>query len=91
MTKASWLYYVVDHAWVARISHEGVEAQLLKPDGCWEPFGDVWKVCVDGRRVASEEEALEEARKVFELRGQPHALGCSAVDGKDADAAKTST
>lgn len=81
MALTRWLYYVVDHAWVARVSHDGAEAQLLKPDGRWVPFGDVWKICVDGRQVATESEVLEEAREIFKLCGQPHSLGHSPTGG----------
>ncbi len=80
MAKARWLYYVVENAWVARLGEDGLQVQVLKPDGCWEPlpFHEVWTVSAGGRQVAGEEEALEEAREIFELRGQAHALGGSA-------------
>jgi hypothetical protein len=40
LATARWLYYVVEDAWVARVSENGVEAELLKPDGRWVPRGD---------------------------------------------------
>jgi len=76
-----WLYYVVDHAWVARVTEDGLEAQLLRPDGLWEPSSEVWKVSADGRRISGEEAALEEAREIFAMRGEPHAPG-RAPDGR---------
>jgi len=38
-------------------------------------------VCDDGRLVATEAEALVEAQEIFDLRGQPHALGRPATGG----------
>ncbi len=64
-----WLYYIVENAWIARVGDDGIESQILKPDGSWEPINDVWKICVDGRPVTGKEEALEEAREIFAHRG----------------------
>lgn len=91
MAELRWLYYVVDHAWVARVSEDGVKAQLLRPDGCWEPLSDVGKVLFDGRQVASEEAALEEAREIFELRCEPHALDRLEAGGGPAETATGAT
>ncbi len=67
-----------------RVRDDDVQVQMLKPDGSWValPLADLWKVCADGRQVATEAEALEEAREIFALRGQPHAL-CRPSAGSD--------
>ena len=69
MALTKWLYYVVDHAWMACIDAAGTRAQLFELDGSWSAMEDVWKVCVDGRQVKSESEASQEGGEIFESRG----------------------
>ncbi|MBI3915639.1 MAG: hypothetical protein HY322_01355 [Betaproteobacteria bacterium] len=73
-----WLYYVVENAWVVRVSDDWVEMGILQADGTWLPDSDIGWVQKDGRRIKSEAEAMQEAREIFDLRGVPHSLGSTA-------------
>lgn len=67
-------YYVVENSFAARVSEKTRKAERLLADGTWHPYPDVWDVCTNGRWIASERDALDEAAEIFELRGVPHHL-----------------
>ena len=74
MALTKWLYYVVDHAWMACIDAADTRAQLFELDGSWSAMEDVWKVCVDGRQVKSESEARKKAAKSSSRAAMHHSI-----------------
>ena len=74
--KPLYNYYVVEHSRVARVKQNEapIQAEMLQPDGSWEPYSDLWNVCGNGRSVG-EEQAYREARDIFEMHGIQHSLG----------------
>lgn len=80
----SYNYYVVENSFVARVHSKTKAGQRLRPDGTWEAHPDIWNVGTNGRHV-SENQALKEAREIFEMRGVTHALGPSGSTGGGLD------
>ena len=72
MTKYN--FYVVENSFVARVNQKTKKAERLMPDRKWENYPDVWDVCTNGRSVKNEQEALKEAKEIFELRGVEHQI-----------------
>ena len=61
-----YYYSLVENTYVVRQSRSKDGAEYLTPEGEWVDYRDLWDVTMNGRSVASEEEALETAKKIFE-------------------------
>ena len=75
LKKPRYNYYVVEHSRLARVKQNEapIQAEMLQPNGSWEPYSDLWDVCTNGRSVG-EEQAYREAREIFDLHGIQHGL-----------------
>jgi len=60
-----WKYYVVEHAFIVRADLKEMVAERLLRDGTWAPFSDTMDITYNGRQLATEEEAMAKARKLF--------------------------
>jgi tetratricopeptide (TPR) repeat protein len=65
---ARYFYSLVENTYVVRQSRTDGGAEYLTPEGEWIDYSDLWDVIMNGRPIASEEEALEKAKKIFERR-----------------------
>ncbi len=64
---ARYYYSLVENTYVVRQSRSKHGAEYLTPEGEWIDYPNyMWDVIMNGREVASEEEALEKAKKIFE-------------------------
>ena len=63
---ARYYYTMVEGTYVVRQSLSKDGAERLTPEGEWIDYPDLWDVIMNGRPIASEEEALERAKKNFE-------------------------
>ncbi|MBN2493938.1 MAG: hypothetical protein JXR96_05040 [Deltaproteobacteria bacterium] len=62
----SYLYYLVEYAFVVRVNQEMTEAQRLLADGSWVDYPDLWDVATNGKAIDTQKQALETARQLFE-------------------------
>ncbi len=58
---ARYYYSLVEGTYVVRQSRSKGGAECMTPEGEWVDFPDLWDVTMNGRPIASEEEALETA------------------------------
>ena len=63
-----YFYSLVEGTYVVRQSRSKHGAEYLTPEGEWIDYPDLWDVITNGRPIATEEEALENAKKIFEKR-----------------------
>ena len=64
---ARYYYSLVENTYVVRQSRSKHGAEYLTPEGEWIDYPNyMWDVIMNGREVASEEEALETAKEIFE-------------------------
>ncbi len=61
-----YYYSLVEGTYVVRQSRSKHGTEHLTPEGEWIDYPDLWDVITNGRPIASEEEALETAKKIFE-------------------------
>ena len=66
---ASFLYYVVNQSWVARVTDDGARGEYRKSTVRWvrTTDNDIWWIRTHGRHVDGEEEALRQARAPFAI------------------------
>jgi tetratricopeptide (TPR) repeat protein len=63
---ARYFYTLVENTHVVRQSLSKDGAERLTPEGEWIDYPSLWDVTMNGRSIASEEEALETAKEIFE-------------------------
>lgn len=80
---ACYFYTLVENTFVARRSRTDGGAERLTPKGEWIDYLDLRDVTTNGRHIASEEEALETAKKIFERDPERWAWECRMRAGDE--------
>jgi hypothetical protein len=62
-----WKYYIVEHAFIVRADLKEMVAERLMRRGEWVEFTDLTDITYNGRQLATEAEALKNARELFAM------------------------
>lgn len=64
MKKSEYMYYVVEHSFIARVGSGTTER--LTPDGEWVDYDGRWEVLSNGRLLKNEIHAFRQAKILYQ-------------------------